>query len=163
MVTESLDKTSFGVATTRPSSDLLRKCLVIDQQNNTSLGNARRLLRSDKAAGTVAVVDRTANIELAAEHIAMSLTLYSGRGPYSPTCILVNEFVLSDFSCELDKYVTATIKQESSDQTVNGNVYSHKTTYESTRKAQISSARGHYVKTIIDRSDHLSEPSLIDC
>ena len=136
---------------------------MIDQQNNTSPVNARRLLRSDKAAGTVAVVDRTANIDLAAKHIAMSMTVYSGRGPYSPTCILVNEFVLSDFSCELEKYVTATTKQESSDQTMNGNGYSHKTTYDSTRKAQTASRQRHYVKTIIDRSEHLFEPSLIDC
>ena len=136
---------------------------MIDQQNNTSPENARRLLRSDKAAGTVAIVDRTANIDLAAKNIAVSMTLYSGRGPYAPTCILVNEFVWSKFSIELEKHVVAATERESSDRSMNGNVYSHQTTHGSTRKAQTASGQETYMNTTTDRSDHIFEPSLIDC
>ena len=45
----------------------------------------------------MAVVDRTANLEQAANEILASRTFFSGQSPYAPNCVLVNEFAEAGF------------------------------------------------------------------
>ena len=104
MISESLDQLAFGTTSTRPKDDFLQKCLVIDQQNCFSPANANRLIRSQVTLGAVAVVDRTADLAAAAKAIATSTRLFAGRGPYAPTCILVNEFLEKEFSQLYEEY-----------------------------------------------------------
>lgn len=52
-------------------------------------------LRSKPVA--VAVVDRTADIRLAAQEIAQARTAFGGNSPYVPRTVLVNEFVMGSF------------------------------------------------------------------
>ncbi|KEF62411.1 uncharacterized protein A1O9_00383 [Exophiala aquamarina CBS 119918] len=94
---ESLDMTAYGVTSTRPPSEILNRCLVIDQIGVLPSLTGRRTLRSQPQLGTVAVIDRTANLELATKEILCSRTFFSSGGPYAPSCILVNEYVEDDF------------------------------------------------------------------
>lgn len=48
-------------------------------------------------ARNVAVVDRTANFQLAARELVAARTAFGGRSPYAPTCVLVNEFAKQEF------------------------------------------------------------------
>lgn len=79
--------------------------MVVDQTGNVSIVGLRRLIRSEIDAVAVAVVDRTANLDQAAQEILNSIIAFSGRGPYVPTNILVNEFVEAKFLDLLRKYI----------------------------------------------------------
>ena len=114
MMSESLDQLAFGTTSTRPKDDFLQKCLVIDQQNCLSPANANRLVRSQVTLGAVAVVDRTADLAAAAKVIATSTLLFAGRGPYPPTCILVNEFLEKEFSRLFVQYASDASKTSQS-------------------------------------------------
>ena len=58
--------------------------------------------------GAVAVVDRTADLATAARTIATSTVLFAGKGPYAPSCILVNEFVEKEFCRIFEQCASAT-------------------------------------------------------
>lgn len=96
-LSEALDNTTTIVVSSRPPTEILKRCLVIDQAASISPFLGKRTLKSVTAAGVVAIVDRTANIDLAAREIIHAVTALSGQGPYAPSCILVNEFVESHF------------------------------------------------------------------
>ena len=108
MIFQSLDDLAFGTTSTRPKDDFLKKCSVIDQQHCVSPVSASRLIRSQVTLGAVAVVDRTADLTAAAKAIAMSTLLFTGKGPYAPSCILVNEFVEKEFSRLFEQHASAT-------------------------------------------------------
>ena len=91
-LTEALDKAVYAVISTRPSSAILKRCLVVDQLGSTQSGISRRVLKSHPQSWTVAIVDRDTNLELAAREIYSS-RIFSGKSPYALNCILVNEFV----------------------------------------------------------------------
>ena len=111
MINEALDNLAFGVVNNRPGNEFLKKCLVVDQQNSLSSTNAKRLLSSGSRSSAVAIVDRTADVESAVKSIAMSVELYSGRGPYAPNCILVNEFVEKEFARVFETYASCEMKK----------------------------------------------------
>lgn len=96
-LSQALDSTAFVATSTRPSSDMLIRCLVVDQTGSVPSPVGRRVLRSQPRSCTVAIVDRTADLKLATKEILGSRTLFSGKGPYAPNFILVNEFVEQDF------------------------------------------------------------------
>lgn len=106
-IAEALDKTAFVVVNARPSADILARCLVIDQVDSVPPHIGQRTLKSEPAAWSVAVVDRTANLELAAKEILASRTFFSGQGSYAPKCVLVNEFVETEFLALLRKHSPA--------------------------------------------------------
>lgn len=54
-------------------------------------------LLSPSESPAVAIVDRTADIGLAAREIAHARKAFGSRSPYSPGVVLVNEFVMQDF------------------------------------------------------------------
>lgn len=79
--------------------------LLIDQaQTSTHIGPC---LCSLSNARTLAIVDRTAHLSEAAESIAHSRLLFSGKSPYAPDLILVNEFVKAPFVEALVKAINA--------------------------------------------------------
>lgn len=94
---ESLDRTAFVITNTRPPSALLTRCLIVDQTGSMSPLMGKRVLRSQPQSWTVAIVDRTANLKLAAKEVLCSRTFFSGKGSYAPNCIIVNEFVEHNF------------------------------------------------------------------
>ena len=96
-LTEALDPQAFIVTDTRPTADVLSKWLVLDQRGTVPRNLGRRCLHSDPSSCAVAIVDRTTNLKAAADEILASRRIFSGRGPYAPNCILVNEFVEEEF------------------------------------------------------------------
>lgn len=54
-------------------------------------------LLSPASSSVVAVVDRTADLSLAARELVQARSLFAGRSPYAPDVVLVNEFVAKDF------------------------------------------------------------------
>jgi acyl-CoA reductase-like NAD-dependent aldehyde dehydrogenase len=64
-----------------------------------------KVLKSPSSLRTVAVIDRTSNVEEAAGAIASSKLSFSGRSTYSPDLVLVNEFVADQFLSALVKFV----------------------------------------------------------
>ena len=110
MITQSLDHLAYGTMPTRPNDDFLRQCMVIDQKNSITTENVKSLLKSQTTMGVVAIVDRTADVAAAARTIAMSTILFGGKGPYAPSCILVNEFVEKKFSQLYEDYASTTTK-----------------------------------------------------
>lgn len=56
-----------------------------------------QILSSPVAAGAVAVVDRTADVQKAAQAIAEASFGFGGKSAYAPQLVLVNEFVAEPF------------------------------------------------------------------
>lgn len=54
-------------------------------------------LTSHNDASCVAIVDRTANVQLAAQELFAARFSFAGSSPYAPDCVFVNEFVKNDF------------------------------------------------------------------
>ena len=52
---------------------------------------------ADQSSKTVAVVDRTADINCAAEALAAAQFSFAGQSPYAPDVVLVNEYIKESF------------------------------------------------------------------
>jgi hypothetical protein len=71
-------------------------CIQVAQTEDGG-GHRPNILLSPSNALVVAVVDRTANLEEAAKTLTIARMSFSGKSPYAPDIILVNEFVKKDF------------------------------------------------------------------
>ncbi|KAF3070007.1 hypothetical protein CFAM422_006583 [Trichoderma lentiforme] len=91
-IVEALDGATVGVVSSRPGEEFLHKCFKIDQTGRAELGSVPALWSGSNLCA-VAIVDRTADVNTAAGEIFHANTFFSGRGPYAPDLILVNEFV----------------------------------------------------------------------
>jgi aldehyde dehydrogenase (NAD+) len=95
---EALDADAFAITSSRLDKDLLSQCLVVDQTGKWEPPDPRsKLLLSAPSLRTVAVVDRTSDIEQAARQIFLARSAFGGKSPYVPDCVLVNEFVELEF------------------------------------------------------------------
>ncbi|OQV00734.1 hypothetical protein CLAIMM_06193 [Cladophialophora immunda] len=101
---EALDKTAFVTLHHRGPADLLSCCLVVDQTGLVSTAGVGRLIGSEIGAATVAIVDRTADLDFAAQEIVKSRVAFAGKGAYAPGYILVNEFSETRFLDLVCKY-----------------------------------------------------------
>ncbi|KAI8938471.1 hypothetical protein NX059_004363 [Plenodomus lindquistii] len=95
---ESLDRDAFTVVYSRAPPEYLAQCVVVDQDNKLdSLSSAAQRVLSSPVARNVAIVDRTSQVELAAQEIVASRMLFGGASLASVDLVLVNEFVLDKF------------------------------------------------------------------
>ncbi|KAJ5952528.1 uncharacterized protein N7479_010941 [Penicillium vulpinum] len=92
---KTLDRDTFAVVETRPDDDFLRSAVVLSQQSEP------------EELRTVAIVDRTANLDDAAVDLVISRFTFNGRSPYSPDIILVNDFCVQHFIDLLIKHATS--------------------------------------------------------
>ncbi|RMZ21635.1 hypothetical protein D0859_14355 [Hortaea werneckii] len=97
VLSSSLDSDTFAIAS-EPIQDksLLESALIVRQTGNGQVPGLN-LLSSPANSRTVAVVDRTAGIPLAARELAAATFAFGGRSPYAPDYIFVNEFVKRAF------------------------------------------------------------------
>lgn len=93
-----MDKDTFGVFESRPDDPdfIAQNCLVVDGTLGATEPASLQTI-SASATRTIAVVDRTANVQEAAKEIIRARLNFQGRSPYSPDLVLVNEFVLGEF------------------------------------------------------------------
>lgn len=90
---DALDHDTFAITAQRPDSSFMDKTLLVAQTGS----NVPNALVSPTTSRTVAIVDRTANITEAAQALVAARFALSGRSPYAPDVVLVNEFVIKPF------------------------------------------------------------------
>ncbi|EPE04034.1 aldehyde dehydrogenase [Ophiostoma piceae UAMH 11346] len=67
------------------------------QTGDSTFHDRPHALISHSTALSIAVVDRTADLETAAKALVNARMQFGGRSPYAPDVVLVNEFVKTDF------------------------------------------------------------------
>lgn len=97
ILSTALDSDTFAIAS-GPIQDkaLLESALVVRQTGNEQVPGINSLSSPAKSM-TVAIVDRTADVSLAAQELVAATFAFGGLSPYAPDFILVNEFVKRAF------------------------------------------------------------------
>ncbi|KAJ5095068.1 hypothetical protein N7532_007359 [Penicillium argentinense] len=91
---DALDHDTFMITSQRPDASFMSKVLLVSQVAS----DAPTGLLSPASARTVAVVDRTANINEAAQALVAARFALGGRSVYAPDLVLVNEFAMKGFA-----------------------------------------------------------------
>lgn len=93
----ALHPDTFAVATS-PLRDqsVLDSAIFVDQSSSEKWPAANHLA-SSPCSQTLAVVDRTADLRLAAKELTTARFAFGGSSPYAPDVVLVNEFVKEEF------------------------------------------------------------------
>lgn len=125
----ALDFNTFCLTKTIKDSSVLGNATLVDQTSSGKVVSLTNELLSASSTRTVAVVDRTADIDLAAKAITNARFSFGGTSPYAPDLVLVNEFVKQDFFEACSKYATLAFAKDSGIKKVSGNQS------EATRKA----------------------------
>jgi hypothetical protein len=96
-LTKSLHPDTFAVASS-PVRDasILNSALIIDQNSNETWPKANTLA-SPSRSRVFGIVDRTADVKLAARELVAARFAFGGSSPYAPDLVLVNEFVKAEF------------------------------------------------------------------
>ncbi|KAL5340410.1 Aldehyde/histidinol dehydrogenase [Aspergillus crustosus] len=95
ILVQALDADTFAISEERPDQAFLDRVLVVAQTNIPA--PLQRSLVSPVSARTVAVVDRTANIQAAAQALVAARFSFGGKSTYAPDIVLVHEFALKTF------------------------------------------------------------------
>jgi len=112
----ALDQDTFAIAST-PIKDrnFLNSIIVVDQNTGERWPKASQISASSQQR-TVAVVDRTADLKLAARELVFARFSFGGTSPYGPDIVLVNEFVKQSFLeavvCESVKLDTLIVRDQ---------------------------------------------------
>jgi hypothetical protein len=100
IVQQNMDKDAFVIVDQRPTEDKFYTEQIIivaaDQDRDFHSNGPSKLLKSPSSRA-VAVVDRSADISKAAKDIVRARFRFSGKSPYAPDLVLVNEFALEQF------------------------------------------------------------------
>jgi hypothetical protein len=97
LLPEALDIDTFYISNTAlQESSILASAFLVDQSSNTTIPTLNQL-SSNPSIRTIAVVDRAADIELAAKSIVGARFGFQGASPYSPDLVIVNDFIKSEF------------------------------------------------------------------
>ncbi|KAJ0162234.1 hypothetical protein CTA2_4886 [Colletotrichum tanaceti] len=111
----ALDQNAFCITKEIKDASLLEQAILVDQTNTSPLPATRaHNLVSANAARTVAIVDRTADVEAAAKAITTARFGFGGQSPYAPDLVLVNEYVKRDFFEACSKHASNAFAREAS-------------------------------------------------
>lgn len=94
---QALDSDTFTILDSAlGDADFLNSCI---QVLPTSSKDAKAtVLVSPSESRAVGIVDRSCNLKLAASALVTARFSFGGHSPYAPDLVLVNEFVLDEFS-----------------------------------------------------------------
>ena len=93
-----LDSECFATIQKRPENNVLQQWLIIDQDGRSEdAGIGKSRLLSSPDSKVLAIVDRTANLQIAAAELLSSRFDFGGQSPQAVDVVLVNEFVADDF------------------------------------------------------------------
>src|SRR5262249_50775400 len=101
----ALSANSFAIVTATPSNDALKDCFQVFQTPRDNLNSTGPSLTPPNA-NTIAIVDRSADIQTAAQWLGRACFSLRGTSYYSPGIIFVNEFVKKEF---LEALIQSTI------------------------------------------------------
>ena len=93
---KSLDPDSFAIAIGSIPSSISESVSLEIQQDIQMVGPPLMSQIISPCSRVIAVVDRTANYEEAAQALIAARFSYRGRSPFAPDIVLVNEFVKRD-------------------------------------------------------------------
>jgi hypothetical protein len=97
LLPDGLDCDTFYISKTKlEQSSLPASTIVVDQVSDIAMPTLD-VLASNPSIRTIAVVDRGADIEVAAKAIVSARFSFQGTSPYSPDIVLVNDFVKNEF------------------------------------------------------------------
>ena len=111
-LTGALDVNTFSVSGTIHDLAALGPTVLVDQTSARTTACLTTQLLSASTGRTVAVVDRTADVQAAAQAITKARFSFGGTSPYAPDLVLVNEFVKQDFFEACSKYATLAFAKE---------------------------------------------------
>lgn len=98
VLTKALDPDTFVFGNNKVNNEsFLTESVQVYQDAEVTLPPQVKVLRSRMSARTVAVVDRTADLESAARSLTEARVAFNGRSSYAPDVVLVNEFVMKAF------------------------------------------------------------------
>lgn len=98
LLSSSLSSDTFGIASSRiTDEELLSKAIGVKQNGSNVRWPQTNELISLPQSRAIAVVDRTANVQLAAKELVTARFSFNGTSPYAPDIVLVNEFAKKEF------------------------------------------------------------------
>lgn len=93
----ALDADIFDIADSKPTNaEFLNQCIEVLQPETKEPPQINQIV-SPAGERVVAIVDRTANLQEAAKALVTARFSFSGKSPYAPDIVLVNEFVKKNF------------------------------------------------------------------
>lgn len=141
MLPKALGQDTFCISKTVTDKSVLDSAVLVNQTSHAGSVTFTNQLLSSSSCRAVAVVDRTADIELAAKAITTARFSFGGTSPYAPDLVLVNEYVKKEFFEACSKYATLSFARESAVKKVSRNLNeaSRKAVKEAEDKKQVSS------------------------
>ncbi|KAI1503560.1 Aldehyde/histidinol dehydrogenase [Biscogniauxia marginata] len=121
ILSSALDMNTFCLSKAITDTSILDTAVLVDQTSDASRTSQTTQLLSSSTTRTVAIVDRTADIQAAAKAIATARFTFGGTSPYAPDLVLVNEFVKKEFFEACSKYATLAFAKDSNVKKVSGN------------------------------------------
>ncbi|KIW10095.1 hypothetical protein PV08_11055 [Exophiala spinifera] len=96
---DALDNDTFAICKSRPDDlSMLKNGTLVDQTSSEAIiDGSVRVLKSPSESRTVAIVDRTADLDRAAKALVTARFSFCGRSYYAPDLVLVNEFIKKPF------------------------------------------------------------------
>ena len=123
LLTDALNTDTFAIARTRPPPEFTRKCMLVNQTaEKIQPSEWLQVLSAPSTSGSVAIVDRTANVDEAAQAVACANFSFSGKSAYAPRIVLVNEFVVEKFLSGLISRMPRGLTEKKLDSQANGHV-----------------------------------------
>jgi hypothetical protein len=117
----ALDANTFCLTKAIKDALVLETATLVDQTSSAKATSLTNHLLSSSSTRTVAIVDRTADVQLAAKAITKARFSFGGTSPYAPDLVLVNEFIKQEFFEACSKYATSTFAKDSGIVKVSGN------------------------------------------
>ena len=99
ILSASVNNGIVAVVSSKPEDTETSECILISRETDDSSLRSHTWLKQIKShpGRAIAIVDRTANVEEAAQSIVNASLAFRGRSPYSPHLVFVNEFVEEAF------------------------------------------------------------------
>lgn len=95
LLVQALELDTFAIVSSAPSQDALATCLQVLQETHVQQPSYTQLVSPKNKV--IAIVDRTADLVSAAEHLVTARFAFGGSSPYAPDLIFVNEYVKKEF------------------------------------------------------------------
>ncbi|KAF9698765.1 hypothetical protein EKO04_003265 [Ascochyta lentis] len=95
LLSQALEPDTFAAISSAPSQDALSTAFQVLQETQVLNPTYKQLVSPHNKS--IAIVDRTANLAAAAEHLVTARFAFGGSSPYAPDLVFVNEFVKKDF------------------------------------------------------------------
>ncbi|KAF9869473.1 putative aldehyde dehydrogenase [Colletotrichum karsti] len=112
VLSRALNQNAFCITKKITDESLLGSATLVDQTGAAPGANHVSHLVSSNSRRTMAIVDRTADVEAAAKAITAARFSFGGQSPYAPDLVLVNEYVKKEFFEACSKHATLAFARE---------------------------------------------------